>query len=64
MSTTDVTTAAAVIRLIQALQVLKDAPPDLLVPYAEALSIALEAISELATEVEQRAELPVTATCH
>jgi hypothetical protein len=46
MSTTDVTTAAAVIRLIQALQVLKEASPDLLVPHTEAVSLALEAIAD------------------
>jgi hypothetical protein len=64
MSTADVTTAAAVIRLIQALQVLKEASPDLLVPHADALSLAQEAIAELAIEAEQRAELRVTALYH
>jgi hypothetical protein len=51
MSTADVTTAfavdAAVVRLVQALQVLKEAPPDLLVQHANALNMAQSTIDAL-----------------
>jgi hypothetical protein len=51
MSTTDVTTAfaidAAVVRLLQALKVLGEAPPDLLVQHADALNVAQSTIDAL-----------------
>ena len=51
MSTVDVTTAfavdAAVVRLVQALQVLTEAPPDLLVQHADALNVAQSTIDAL-----------------
>jgi hypothetical protein len=47
---------AAVVRLIAALQVLREAPPNLLVLHADALNVALETIEELVIEVEQSAE--------
>jgi hypothetical protein len=47
---------AAVVRLLQALEVLKEASPDRLGQHADALNIALETIQTLVIVVEQSAE--------
>jgi hypothetical protein len=50
------TVDAAVVRLVAALQVLREARPNLLVPHADALNVALETIEKLVIEVERSTE--------
>ena len=44
---------AAVFRLVAALQVLREAPPNLLVPHADALDVARQTIDELVIDVAE-----------
>ena len=44
---------AAVVRLVAALQVLREAPPNVLVPHADALNVALATMEELVVDVAE-----------
>ena len=44
---------AAVVRLVAALQVLREAPPNVLVSHADALNVALATMEELVIDVAE-----------
>jgi hypothetical protein len=54
---------AAVVRLLQALEVLREASPSSLAPHADSLNVALWTIDELVEDVEQIDAEPL-ASCH
>ena len=68
MSAADVTTGvaidAAMVRFLRALKVLGESPPDLLVPHAEALDVALSTIDALIIVVGHSRTLGDISTYH